>query len=371
MGRKISGIKADTKVEVKHIEATKPRRNFYDDLVEKLVAKLNYAKANNISLGSALGYGSGRKGEDGYIVQYVDGQPANFSTNNQYTGRNHDKFLMAVALNDYDSGWFGTFNQWKQAGCMVKKGEKSVAGMRWLELTDEQLAANEKARMAGQEEPYSEYERPAFYYVFNINQVEPTSDEGKALLETLKTKRTSEIKVHYHVVDPISGTDAFGKPWFVIPQLEEIELDGVEIVKDGITVPDFLGLGTTKVACYNPVTHTINIPYMIKHFKSSSHYYKTLLHELAHSTAKALGRPLSIEKKSAAYANEELIAELSAWLLSVQFGLLPVDEQQSVSASYIDSWLKCLKADPDYLKEVMDEVTKVCRKIMGAVQPKK
>ena len=57
---------------------------------------------------------------------YVVCNPANVVTLNPYQGRNYWLANIACGLNKWDSAWFATYLQWKENGCKVKAGEKSV-----------------------------------------------------------------------------------------------------------------------------------------------------------------------------------------------------------------------------------------------------
>jgi antirestriction protein ArdC len=74
-------------------------------------------------------------------------------------------------------------------------------------------------------------------------------------------------------------------------------------------------------------------------------YYATLLHELVHWTgAKGrLDRDLGNRFASAAYAAEELIAEIGAAFLCAELKITA--EPRPDHAQYISSWLKLLKED--------------------------
>src|SRR3546814_12976242 len=80
-------------------------------------------------------------------------------------------------------------------------------------------------------------------------------------------------------------------------------------------------------------------------FDGFDHYYATLAHELSHWTGHTsrLGRDLKNRFGTAAYAAEELVAELSSAMLGAELGL-PVTHLDS-HASYIEHWLKLLKDD--------------------------
>ena len=72
---------------------------------------------------------------------------------------------------------------------------------------------------------------------------------------------------------------------------------------------------------------------------------ETLAHELSHWTGHSsrLARDLKNRFGTAAYAAEELIAELSSAMLGAELGL-PVTHLDS-HASYIEHWLKLLRDD--------------------------
>lgn len=97
-------------------------------------------------------------------------------------------------------------------------------------------------------------------------------------------------------------------------------------------------------AAYTP-THDYIIMPRPENFEREENYYATTLHELSHWTGheSRLGRDLSGRFGDDAYAAEELIAELSSAFLMGSFGL--EDATIEGHASYLDSWLRVLKAD--------------------------
>lgn len=100
-------------------------------------------------------------------------------------------------------------------------------------------------------------------------------------------------------------------------------------------------------AFYQLSTDSITIP-VIEQFHSDEAYYKTLFHELAHSTGheKRLNRKELLEYDGFGnenYSKEELTAELSAAFLCAVCEI----EQETISnsAAYIKGWLKALRDD--------------------------
>ena len=97
-------------------------------------------------------------------------------------------------------------------------------------------------------------------------------------------------------------------------------------------------------AFYAPQADVLQMP-PFEAFRDAESYYATLLHELTHWTAHGsrLARELSKRFGDAAYAAEELIAELGAAFLCADLGvtLEPRDDH----ASYVAVWLKVLRND--------------------------
>lgn len=100
-------------------------------------------------------------------------------------------------------------------------------------------------------------------------------------------------------------------------------------------------------AFYNPKNDSITLP-NIERFNSDEAYYKTLFHELAHST----GHMKRLDRKELVaydgfgkenYSKEELTAELTAAYLCAVCGI--EEPVINSSAAYIQGWLKALKND--------------------------
>ncbi|WP_226896321.1 zincin-like metallopeptidase domain-containing protein [Polymorphobacter sp. PAMC 29334] len=97
-------------------------------------------------------------------------------------------------------------------------------------------------------------------------------------------------------------------------------------------------------ACYYPSLDTIHMPQPAA-FDTYADYGATAAHELTHWTGHAsrLNRDLANRFGSEAYAAEELVAELGSALIGADLGL-PVTHLDN-HASYIDHWLRMLRAD--------------------------
>jgi len=101
-------------------------------------------------------------------------------------------------------------------------------------------------------------------------------------------------------------------------------------------------------AFYQPATDSVVLP-NADQFKSERGYWGTLLHELVHWTGhkSRCDRGLQVKNREG-YAFEELVAELGAYYLGERLGV-PVEPENH--ASYLASWLKALKDEPDQIRK--------------------
>ena len=94
-----------------------------------------------------------------------------------------------------------------------------------------------------------------------------------------------------------------------------------------------------------------------KQFIDGESFYSNLLHEMSHASGSAnrLNRLAPGSSfGSEAYAKEELVAELTAALVSSQYGM--EKHVKSDSAAYLKSWLTSLNEDPNFIKSSLMDV---------------
>lgn len=116
-------------------------------------------------------------------------------------------------------------------------------------------------------------------------------------------------------------------------------------------------------AHYNPTADTIGMPERSQ-WKSSEAFYATLAHEIIHSTGHKdrCNREFGQRFGDHAYGMEELTAEMGSWQLSMLTGL---PSQIDNHASYIDHWLKVLKADKKALFVAAAKASQAVDFVMG------
>ena len=228
------------------------------------------------------------------------GLPYNLKSQQAYRGINV-LLLWSVGAAFTSQAWL-TFKQAKERGGNVRKGEKGtrIVFFKMLERTDR----DDDSRTV--RIPLARY-----YTVFNAEQCDGIDAEPETETESTPIERHAAV-------------DAFAAS-----QRADIRFGG-------------------DIACYVPSQDCIRMPEP-ERFQSSDGYYGTLLHELTHWTAPSgrCDRDLSGRFGDDRYAAEELIAELGAAFLCASFGVDGADGRHGIQqhASYIESWLKVLKAD--------------------------
>jgi len=245
------------------------------------------------------------------------GMPRNLFSQRPYRGIN----VWMLGAQRYESPFWATFNQVKQAGGSVKKGEKSTPIVFWKKYTSvDKDTGEEEGRFTLK-----------YYAVFNTAQV-----EGVAV------------------------------PTLEQPIFEHTPIEVCEKVVGNYPNRPTLLHGDSR-AYYRPSTDCIVMPDMTA-FPQLSCYYSTLFHELTHSTGHSdrLNRPTLVDAVafgSVNYAKEELIAEMGAAYLCGVCGI--ANETINNSAAYLKGWLKVLRDDPKMLVQAAGQAQRAVDHILG------
>ncbi len=244
--------------------------------------------------------------------------PANLISKKPYRGIN----VFLLALQGYGSQFWLTFNQAKQLGGNIRKGEHGTKIVFW------KFDTYEKAAEGGEIEE-RKFAFLRYFTVFNIEQTEGL----KALLE--------------------------------LPPAVPIE--SAESIVSGMPNPP--AFEQDSRASYIPSQDVVTIPSRTA-FTSQEEFYSTLFHELTHATghAKRLGRegfdtPQQFGSES--YSKEELIAEMGSAMLCGVAGI----EQNTLanSAAYLKTWIARLKADSKLVISAASAAQKAADCIRGLV----
>lgn len=232
------------------------------------------------------------------------GVPTNATTQARYKGINVLSLWVAAASSGFNSGHWASYRQWQAAGAQVRGGEHGTTIIFYRVRTAEDEDGHEDD--ANRRRPIVRSSR-----VFNADQVDgweiPTQPQTRG-------------------ADRLASIDAF------------VRATQANVHTGG------------NVACYRPKNDRIDIPPPERFVGSptsspTESYYATLLHELVHwsGAPQRLSRDLSGRFGDAAYAAEELVAELGAAFLCAALRLS--NEPRPDHAAYLASWLRLLRND--------------------------
>lgn len=246
------------------------------------------------------------------------GLPRNAKTQDTYRGINVLLLWSEAAERGYSTSLWLTYKQAATMGAQVRKGEKSVMCIFFDKIKKE---SND-----GQEETFYPMVKP--FWLFNAAQID-------GLPESL----TNPVEIH-----------RFNR----VSEVEQVLASAGARIRHGF-----------DDAFYMPGRDEICLPDKAR-FTSETNYYATALHELGHWTGheSRLNRTFGKRFGDEAYAMEELVAELSAAFSMGYLGM--VDGTIEKHASYLESWIKCLKADKGAIFTAASQAAKASDLVLAA-----
>lgn len=241
-------------------------------------------------------------------------RPINAFTGQPYQGINVLSLWATAMMGEFASGYWATFKQWRFLGAQVRKGEKGspiVFYKRYLPGSPNGEARTPQAPETGDNGNGTVRWFARTSWAFNADQVEGWSPP--------------------EIVSP--------SPAEVLAQAEHFVAATGAVIRHG-----------ADGACYHPSTDIIEMPAReaftgTTTSDSTESYYAVLFHELTHWSGHSsrLDRRLSDRFGGAAYAMEELIAELGASFLCAECAI--TNQPRPDHAHYIANWLEVLKSD--------------------------
>lgn len=249
--------------------------------------------------------------------------PFNIKTKREYNGVNLLNLMMIAESKGYEDTRWLTFLQAKELGGKVNAGEKgtSIIFVKTKEKREEVDEYGNKVIVEYRlQKPLA-----VFSTVFNAEQC-----EGLPPLE--------QKKIDFNPIEKAQ---------------EILDKSGAKIIHK-----------KQNRAFYDTFTDTITLP-LREQFKSPEDYYRTALHELGHWTGheKRNNRDLSNIFGSESYAREELVAEITSFLVGTQCGL--GHEPNDNNIAYLKSWSKAIRNDPSYLFKAVKDADKAANLILG------
>ena len=226
-----------------------------------------------------------------------------------YTGVNK----LILGTDKYETPIYGTFEQIRHNGGMVRKGEKATM----VVFVKKSIAEDKETK----EEKTLFLLR--YYFVFNVEQAD-FDDIGNEFIKKLVTKIN------------VRTENVFNK-------------DAEQVIDGWQNKPKIIFSHKEDRAYYSPSSDLISVP-AIEYFKNSESYYETLFHEIIHSTGHS-SRLNRFENGCAAfgsvtYSKEELVAEMGAAYLCAACN---IDNDIKNTAAYIKSWSKALRDNSQWV----------------------
>jgi antirestriction protein ArdC len=234
----------------------------------------------------------------------------------QYRGINPLLLEMTAMANGYTDRRWLTYKGAQTLGGKIRKGEKGTTIVFWKVFRKEVEGVEKVIPML------------RYFTVFCVEQCEglelPPVGSGDAL-------------------NPVEAADAIVAGY----------TDAPEMVDGG------------GAAWYRPSTDELGMPDRAT-FESAEAWYRVLFHEMAHSTGHGsrLDRDLTGMKGGEDYSREELVAEMTAAMLSGRAGIL-TDDSTEQSAAYIAGWKSVIAGDPGALVWAAGRAQKAADYIAG------
>lgn len=293
-------------------------------------------------------------GESGYA-----GLPQNVGGRN-YSGSNSFFLQLHTAAMGYQLPVYLTFKQAHNLKAHVLKGEKAFPVVYWDMLvkdrdgrrvsSDEYRAMTKEERQGLEAIPF--VKSFPVYNVAQTNLAEMQPERMQKLLDRFKVPelRDTEGMYAHAALDRMVQT----QQWLCPIQADK-RVDGAfySPSQDRIVVPmkAQFNIGSSPEETY----------------RGGMEYYSTMLHEMTHSTMtpERLNRETGGRFGDPKYAKEELVAELTAAMISHSMGF--DSKVTDNSAAYLDSWIGTLKQEPRFIVSVMADVNKASDLILDHV----
>lgn len=251
-----------------------------------------------------------------------EGAPRNFKSGSTYSGIN----AFHLATEGFGSPNWLTYNQAKEMGGNVKKGEKGTqiiyAGSFMVDADKEKKSDDENKK-----------ESKFFlklYTVFNQDQIEG---------------------IEFPTIEPVVFNP----------------IETAETIIQNLPVTMCRVEHSGSRAYYSRIEDKVNVPNK-NQFPKAQNYYATLFHELIHATGHKTRLDRFAEDKTyffgnSDYSKEELVAEMGAAFLCGEAGIL--NETIDNNSAYINSWLERLKSDKRLVVSAASQASRAANLILN------
>lgn len=256
----------------------------------------------------------------------------NIVSNHVYSGINQLMLNYIKRKNNYAFNRWLTFKQLSSYGAKIKKGSKAALVVYKSAIY---LDAETEKNITKQVE----------YLLLNNKSI-----------EHLNIKKIGYLK-QFNVFN-LSCVEGLPEEFYKIAELEKLtEFERDERAENLINSTQAnIVFSAQNEAYYNPGEDKIYMP-LAKQFVSKEAFYNVIFHELAHfvGAKNRLGRDLSGAFLSKLYAFEELICEISSAYVCAVLGY---ESRITDNVEYIDSWLKVMKNDKQFIIQAASQAQK-------------
>ena len=245
--------------------------------------------------------------------------PHNPVSKTRYKGLNTVVLRSVASERGYSDPRWLTYNQARQIGAQVRKGERGTTVEYW-KFPDPKAEGNEPGKPGAAEKSKEPEQRRIIhrtYTVFNAEQC----DKMKTLEKEPKQPQR----------------------WETCERAERL------LESSGARIEHKAG----DMAYYHPKQDKIVLPKQ-EQFRNPEAYYSTAMHELGHWTGhenrmnrETLTQGVKDGFNSDNYAKEELRAEMTSMTVN---GVMKLPHDPERHAAYVGSWIKALKDDPNELR---------------------
>lgn len=287
------------------------------------------------------------------------GLPQNVGGRN-YSGSNSFFLQLQTAAKGYEFPVYLTFNQAHNLKAHVLRGEKAFPVVYWdmmVKDKDGKRISSEEYRAMGKEERKGLEVIPfvksfPVYNVAQTNLSEVQPERMKKLKEKFKLPEHRDTEGMY--AHPALDRMIQSQGWLCPIKADKQEGSAYySPSKDIVVLPmkAQFNIGNTPEETY----------------RGGMEFYSTLLHEMTHSTMtpERLNREMGGRFGDPKYAKEELVAELTAAMISHSMGF--DSKITDNSAAYLDSWIGVLKKEPKFIVSIMADVNKASDMILDHV----
>lgn len=234
-------------------------------------------------------------------------RPTNIQSKKAYRGINVVTLWVEAELKGYATPVWGTYKQFQDAGCQVRRGEKASLVVFYKEIEFEKDAAELKEG----DDPTSSAWLARGYWVFSAEQVDGFEQpERPPVAEIERNERVEAFMANTGIETKWGGHSAFYRP----------SDDFIQMPEQGL----FTGTDTTT---------------------ATEALYATWLHEGVHATGhkSRLDRNFAGRFGTLERSVEELVAELGSAFLCADLSVTPTLRDDH--AHYIAHWLEIMKGD--------------------------